>query len=58
MSVTGSAIAEPYPHAIKAEHINNGLEVFAVNVLSLLVERQSSGHTRVIAKITGPTLLI
>jgi len=50
MSVTGSAIAEPYPHAIKAQHIDNGIVKFPVNVHSLLVERQSSGYTRVVAK--------
>ena len=47
--VTGS-INEPYPHAIKAEHIDNGIVKFPVNVHSLLVERQTSGYVRVIAK--------
>jgi len=50
MSVTGSAIAELYPHAIKAEDIANGIVKFPVNVHSLLVERQSSGYTHVVAK--------
>lgn len=50
MSVIGS-VNEPYPHAIKAERIENGIVKFPVNVHSLLVERsQSSGYTRVIAK--------
>jgi hypothetical protein len=50
MSVTGSAITEPYPHAIKAQHTDNGIVEFPVNVHSLLAERQSSGYTRVVAK--------
>jgi len=50
MSVIGSA-NEPYPHAVKAKHTDNGIVKFPVNVHSLLVERsQTSGYTRVIAK--------
>lgn len=50
MSVIGS-VNEPYPHAVKAELIENGIVKFPVNVHSLLVERShSSGYTRVIAK--------
>jgi hypothetical protein len=50
MPVEGSTI-EPYPHAVKAKHTDNGIVKFPVNVHSLLVERsQSSGYTRVIAK--------
>jgi len=48
--VIGSAIVEPYPHAIKAEHIANGVVKFPVNVHSLLIERQGSGYTRIVAK--------
>jgi len=49
MSVIGSA-NEPYPNAVKAKRTDNGIVKFPVNVHSLLVERQTSGYTRVIAK--------
>jgi hypothetical protein len=50
MPVEGSTI-EPYPHAMKAKHTDNGIVKFPVNVHSLRVERsQASGYTRVIAK--------
>ncbi len=51
MSVAGS-IGEPYPHAIKAQHTENGLVKFPVNVHSLRVERSGddSGYTRIVAR--------
>jgi hypothetical protein len=50
MPVEGS-IVEPYPHAVKAKHLDKGIVKFPVNVHSLLIERgQASGYTRLIAK--------
>jgi hypothetical protein len=51
MPVEGSIIVEPYPHAVKAKHLDKGIVKFPVNVHSLLVERsKTNGHTRVTAK--------
>jgi hypothetical protein len=49
MSVAGS-INEPYPHAIKAKHTEQGIVKFPVNLQALQVERsETSDYTRVIA---------
>ena len=50
MSLTGSAI-EPYPHAVKAKHTDNGIVKFPVNVHGIYVEKSAeTGYTTITAK--------
>jgi hypothetical protein len=50
MSEIGSTI-EPYPHAIKAKHTDNGIVKFPVNVHGIYIEKSElSGYTTITAK--------
>jgi len=54
--VTGSA-TEPYAHAVKAKHLDNGLVKFPVNVHGIYIERsETTGYTRIIATQNDTTL--
>jgi hypothetical protein len=49
MSATDSI--EPYPHADKARHLDNGIVKFPVNVHGIYVEKSKvSGYTTITAK--------
>jgi hypothetical protein len=43
---------EPYPHAVKAKHLEDGIVKFPVNVHSLRIERSAvdGGYVQLIAK--------
>jgi hypothetical protein len=41
MSETGSTAIEPYPHAVKAKHTDNGIVKFPVNVHGIYIEKSA-----------------
>lgn len=48
---------EPYPHAVKAKHIEDGIVKFPTNIHSIRVERSGmTGYTRIVAKQNDVTL--